>query len=396
MPAWLFAVGLILLGAPKQETAADALTLRDGKTVLGQAVEPSPRGTIQVLARRAWVETNLPELAKRWEAAERTATQRAEGQRRARLEAWKRDRTAHAEPDDRILPWIEAELGRLAAGDRAGSALILISLPVNQVQRLARAPRGAGRLLRLGWLSAFKNVEELSLDALKDGLEGRGFDVDSTAPVSVERLLPIAVETEAQWLARRAATEATYDSGLRFIRVQQLVVPEPVPGQPLDARAALSALPDVAKLLAGEAEDGLPQRLREVGARGRVGAVVTRQQMSADLDGVTIEMVLWVRGPGDRWTPFGSQTVTVKARDLKADEGNDIAEDPQVQTAFRLIESLGFGQVPADVRQHGLRVGAATRKALSQARTAFQEDLAKLALAVEERAKPEAKPVEGS
>jgi hypothetical protein len=391
MPIWVFAAGFVVLAAPKADTAADRVMLRDGSIVLGQVVEPSPRGTIQFVVRRAWIETHLPELARRWEAAERKGGQRADAQRRDRLEAWKRDRTAHAEPGNPILPWVERELARLAAEDPAGSTLMMATLPVGQVQRVIKAPGRAGRWLRLGWLSGFKNVEELPLDALRDGLEGRGFDLDSPAHVPLERLLPIPIETEWQWLTRRAATEAMYDTGLRFIRFEQLIVPEPVPGQPPDAKAMLSALPDVVKLLAGEAEDGLPERLREVGARGRVGAVVTRQETGPGLESVTIEMVLWVRGSGNRWAPFGSRTVTVKPGDLKEDEGKEIADDPQVQAAFRLIESLGFGRIPADVRQRSLNVGAATRKALAQARSAFQDDLSKLALAVEDQARPAVK-----
>ena len=43
-------------------------------------------------------------------------------------------------------------------------------------------------------------------------------------------------------MTRRAATEVLNDSGLRFIRVQDFVVPEPTPGQPVDAGSALSNL----------------------------------------------------------------------------------------------------------------------------------------------------------
>ncbi|MDR3634215.1 MAG: hypothetical protein P4L84_10435 [Isosphaeraceae bacterium] len=384
MPAWVLALGLAALTAGKPDTPADALTLRDGKVVLGQAIEPAPRGTFLFVVRRAWVEAHLPDLAKRWEADERIMARRAEALRRVRLEAWKRDRGGVAEPSDRIVSWIDRELARLDPAHRTASPLMLVNLPLGQVQKLERKPRPAGRQLRLGWLLGLKGVEEMSLAKLSDALEDRGFAPGSTAPAMVDRLLPIPVESDERWLARRAATEAAYDTDLRFIRIQQLVLPEPVPGQPLDAKTALSALPELTKLLTGDAVDPLPARLRDVAARGRVGAVVTRQATSPDLENVTVEMVLWVHGPGDRWSPFGSRSVTVGAADLKDNDGKDLAEDPQVQMAFRFIESLGLGQVPADVRQKGLNIGAATRQALAQTRSLFQEDLAKLALSIED------------
>jgi hypothetical protein len=384
----LLGLGLVLLGPPVTETAAEAVTLRDGTVVLGQIVESSPRGTLRFVVRRAWLQTHAPVLARRWEDAEKGPTRRAEQQRRARLRAWKRDRAGRADANDRVSSWVERELARLDAADHAPSPLLLVSLSASQVQKAAKAPERVRRLLRLGWLSALPDVERRSPDALADALEARGFAPGSSAPTALDRLLPIAAESDAQWLARRAATEAAYDAGLRFVRVQQLVVPEPEPGQPLDAKAALGALPDLAKLLTGEAEDALPKRLAEVAARGRVGAVVTRPEMSPGLEQVTVEMVLWVRGPGDRWAPFGSRSVTVRPADLKPDAGNDLADDPQVQTAFRLIESLGLGQVPDDVRRTSLNAGAATRQALAEARGAFQEDLARLALPIDDRGRP--------
>jgi len=396
MTSWLLTLGVALISAAKVESAADAVTLRDGKVVLGQVVEPSPRGTLTVIVRRAWAEAHLPDLAKRWTAEEKALVRRAEALRRSRLEQWKRELAANTTPNDPITPWIERQLARLNDPAHVSSSRLMVAnLSRGQVQQVTKAPKAAARLLRLAWRAGFKNTEDLSLDALEDGLEGRGFDVKGLAPVAVDHLLSAQAETEPQWLARRAATEAAFEPGLRFIRIQQLVLPEPDAGQPLDAKAALSALPDLAKLLGGEAVDPLPQRLKEVAAKGRVAAVVTRQEMSPDLDNVTVEMTLWVRGPGDRWGPFGSRSVTVRPAEVKDDEGKDLAEDPQVQMAFRVIESLGLGQVPDDVRKKSLNVGAATRKALAQARSAFQEDLAKLALPVGEADSADAKPEKG-
>src|SRR5205823_1555355 len=84
--------GLVSLAPAEPATAADAVTLRDGRVVLGQVVEPAPRGKVILLVRRAWAEAHVPDLLKRWEAAEAPSIKQARGQRRQRLEDWRRDR----------------------------------------------------------------------------------------------------------------------------------------------------------------------------------------------------------------------------------------------------------------------------------------------------------------
>ena len=106
--------------APKDTTGADALTLRDGKTLLGQIYDPSPRGTYLVLVRRAWAEANLPDWAEKWKSGEKEAVEAADRQRRERLALWRRDRL--------VAP------GPAPAGDR--------------ITRLARP--GAGQARRAG------------------------------------------------------------------------------------------------------------------------------------------------------------------------------------------------------------------------------------------------------
>src|SRR4051794_14665500 len=96
MASWTCTVGLVLLTAagppPVPESAADAVTLRDGSVVLGQVIEPAPRGALALLVRRAWAEEKLPEFVKRWQDAEAPSLRQAVRQRRERLLAWRRDR----------------------------------------------------------------------------------------------------------------------------------------------------------------------------------------------------------------------------------------------------------------------------------------------------------------
>src|SRR4051794_15537335 len=102
------ALGLLLAAKPSApDTAADIVTLRDGSVVLGQVVEPSPRGTVTMYVRRAWAEANLPDLARRWGDAEKPEQGRARKLRRDRLARWKRERVAEPGQVDPIGDWID-------------------------------------------------------------------------------------------------------------------------------------------------------------------------------------------------------------------------------------------------------------------------------------------------
>lgn len=365
--------------------AADAVTLRDGKVVSGAVVESATRNPVVLVVRRDRARKDAQEWARRWEAAEAPSTRRAVVQRRARLAAWSRERATApvAGGDDRIQTWIDRELANLGVDQESlRTPLMTVKLAGADVRSVARAPRGATRLLRLAWLSGFPDPEAMRVDDLKEALAGRGFDPAGTDPVSVEALQPPRPETESAWLLRRAATEVSFEPGLRFVRSQGLVLPEPSPGQPIGPEAGAVGLSALKDLLTGNPGDTLAPRLRDVAARGRVGALVTALDVAPDFSGVSVEMTLWVRHGTDRWVPGGSQSSRVRTDELGPEAGKELADDPQVALAFRLVESIGLGGVPPEVKRRSLSVGAATRKALGQARTAVGAKLAALSLPV--------------
>jgi hypothetical protein len=398
MLGYAMIVGLIVLGADDQNgggvsTSADRVTLRDGSVVLGLVTASSPgsRGSTELLVRRAWAQKAIGQHLQRWDRATTASSRQAVVQRRKRLESWRRERARGSEPGDRIIGWLDRELARLAApGEPKPSVLLNVRLPHNEVQAMDRKPASVERLLRLAWLCEFPDPETMPLAQLKDALQSRGYDIDGAAaktPVSVESLLPPTPEPEANWQARRAATELTVDSGLRFIRFQDTIMPDAGGGQDMSAVGLSSALSEIKKLLdpdGGRQADPLEEKLGAIAARGRVGAVVTRLEIQPDMSAVTVEATLWVRGPGERWAPFGFRRATVRPDDLAGAAGQNLAEDPQVKGAFRIVEMLGLGAIPADVKDRSLRIGAATEKALGTARSAFNQDLDAMALPVTE------------
>jgi hypothetical protein len=144
-------------------------------------------------------------------------------------------------------------------------------------------------------------------------------------------------------------------------------------------------------LLEGRPSDPLAEQLGQVAARGRVGAMVTQQEMSPALDAVRITISLYVRN-GQRWSKAGAQSASIRTDALRPGEANDLDRDPQLAALFQVFESIGAGFSP-EVKQRSLNIGAATRKALGMARAAFSDRLAALALpleAGEQEAKPNA------
>ena len=163
-------------------------------------------------------------------------------------------------------------------------------------------------------------------------------------------------------------------------------MPDLGPGQQAPNLNPAMAFSELKRLLDPDGAQGRPdpmaEKLQAVAGRGRNGAVVTRLTIAPDLGGVTVETTFWVRGPGGPWVVYGSRAATVRAAEIKPDEGGDLAEDPQVKGAFAMVEGLGFGSIPPELKQRSLRIGAATQKALGAARSDFNRDLDGLMLPV--------------
>jgi hypothetical protein len=392
-------LGAILVTATTGEaagpSASDVVTLTDGKTVSGEVRESSARALVMVV-RRDWARQNVPNSAKRWEAAEKTTAPRALSQRRERLNAWRRDRTLPPVVPpaiDRITPWINRELAKLKPGSASEpTPLMLVRLSHGEFTKVSRRPKGSDGLLRQAWLSGFRDPESMPLEELKDALEARGFDVSRPLNPSIDTLLPPQHESDAAWTSRRAATEVLYDPNLKFLRYQGILMVEPGNGGGNPAMTAIQALPALGALLGQAQDDQLPVRLRMLAAWGRAGAMVTRLEIAPDLSAVSVEITLYVRQGSDRWQPAGTRVSRVRPEDLGPEAGKELADDPQVGMAFKLIEAAGLKELSPEIKKRSLAIGAATRTALGKARAQAESDLGSLAFPVLEVPAAEGKP----
>ena len=163
--------------------------------LLGQVDEPSPKGTLRVLARRDWVRANLPGRAEEWEATEKTAIAAAVRQRRERLAAWRRDRPAQPAPGDRITAWLDGALSG-PPGPGTPSPLIAVRLGRGDVTAVKRRGGPVARALRCAWLLGLPDPETTPLATLTDAIAGRGMILQGDEPVAIDRLLPPSVELE--------------------------------------------------------------------------------------------------------------------------------------------------------------------------------------------------------
>lgn len=366
---------LLLPGTGVAEDAADRVVFRDGDVLLGQVVAEESLETM-VAVRRTWAEEHLPQKAAAWERQEEQTAARARQERLARLEQWRRDRPADQRQADQIGLWIDREIVRLRKPFEEGRPpLMLVTLGKREILTVDRRDEDARRMLRQGWRAGFEGVESMPIDRLREGLRSRGFAMTDVDPAPIDDLMPVPIESDRRWLARRAATEILNGGGNRLVRYGDLVMLEPTPGAAVDEAQVADAVGALLGELTGQpAEDPVARLLRKFGAEGKVGAVLTSLEMAPGFERVSVESVLLVRVEPERWLPAATRRAAVSPGDLPDQAGVPLANDPQVESAFEMLERLGVGANP-EARRVALGAGAATQKALQMVEEALNADL---------------------
>jgi hypothetical protein len=367
------------------KTVADRIVLRDGKELLGQVEESSNDGTLIVLARREMVRKAVPNWAAKWEDAEKDANATAVQQRRERLAGWRRERPAEPAPGDRITTWLDRELAQ-SDGPVPPSTLMAIRLNRDDVSSVERRGDSAAQALRGAWVLGLANPETTPLSTLKDSIAGRGLILANDDPIAVDRLLPPFAQRADHWLLRRAATEVLYDDGLRFIGFGSNILPEPVPGQPLDPATGVTLVEGTIRDVLGVGRpDSLRLRLGAVAARGRAGMILTRIVIGPDLSSASAESTLYFYN-GSNWDRALWRSQSLEVGTVPPVVVTMVAADPQVKAVMNLIDSIGAGFVSPEMKERGLLVGTTVGGAVVLARTALIRALTGLAFDVEGKA----------
>ena len=143
-------------------------------------------------------------------------------------------------PDDRIVPMDRSrDEPHGESGDLARSTLVSVRLPRGEVRELTQRPVDRPAIAPPGLAERVTRSRDDAAGRIEGCTRSAGYAPDAagkTPPAPLDRLLPPVPETEAVWRGRRAATEVAIDPGLRFLRFQDMVIPDAQPGnQPFNA-----------------------------------------------------------------------------------------------------------------------------------------------------------------
>jgi hypothetical protein len=263
------------------------------------------------------------------------------------------------------------------------TTLMAVQLDKGEATSVQRRGDQAARTLRAAWLLGLKDPESSPLATLMDSVAGRGTQIEAVDPVAIDSLLPPAIEPDDRWLLRRAATEVLNDEGLRYIRFGNTLLSEPLPGQAPDPSLGPKLVEGTIKdVLTGGRVDPLPDRLRSVADRGRVGMMVTRIEIAADFGSVAAESTLYYRGQGG-WDRAAWRPATVRVGEVPPLVMNMVASDPQVKALLDFVDAIRGGLVSPQIKQTGLTIGTSAGGAAVMARSALTRSLVGVAFNLE-------------
>ncbi len=378
---------------------ADVIRLNDGSEVHGHIWgEDQPRATAVTLwVHRDWARQHVPERLADWERTELKRVERARGERLQRLEGWRaeRSRGRGGVAGSEIDAWIGRQITKLR-DDGAGSESPLISARIlrREIAEIVASDVPRRRLLRQGWRLGVPEVESFAPEDLIGSLRARNVAVDGSDPAPIDDLLPIQSESDRAWLLRRAATEIRSEpEDLRWIAFQGMLMRESG-GREAQAAAMLGQVQDLTRRLlndplgadlnlGGGGGDQLQETLRGIANRGRSGALVTELTIAPDATQVRVRITLWIRDGRRGWQVSGTRDAMVDPSTMPMDQAQGLAQDPQVQAALRMVETLGLGQAAEAQMDRALRAGVATQCALAIARERAEADLDRLVLPVD-------------
>jgi hypothetical protein len=369
----------------RSNMVVDVVSLKSGRTLRGAILNRSADGTMTIAVSRAWLQKSNPQ------EFDALTQHDAEQQRAAWLETKDRIETQLADPPEStgMVFFLKQERQRLekllAEKTPPEKPFVVIDVPAAQVAKLQPAAPDRQRLALFAWDQGLTGVETRTAESLQKELVKQGVDWKGPAPDLSEQV-PVRPQSSAEWSARLAIVEYTFNEALDFQGMGDTLVRTGA-DQPIDLAAVLPKLltrqfdsllgdllqPERNLKPAAPPNDNYILRTAFAAAEKeqRHGFRVTRLDVNAERLTVTVEARFVAQLSKNEWQTIWSHTETADGRQARPDLEARIAEDPQVKSALTTIKSLGLGA--DDSLNQAIRVGAATMAAQSTADARFFE-----------------------
>ncbi|MGQ0634268.1 MAG: hypothetical protein ACT4QC_06645 [Planctomycetaceae bacterium] len=380
--------GLAAPAPSPNEICVDQVAVRKGPRLLGAVLGRRADGTLVVAVSRAWLRGAHPRFFERALADERERSAKALRQARDRIDDWLARRSA----EGRLSSFLNDERERLAkrtaepdvAAGAEPAQFLLLELAATDVEWVRLAPVDRRLVALIAWDENLANVETRSLASLQGELRKNGVN-PTVEPVGLGERLPPLVQDDDEWGARLALVEYQYLKTVDFQGSGDAVfrTGDDAPGpnmaailvgvfrsQLLGQIAELLEEPGTAPRAAKPSEKWLESAVRQARAESVAGFRVTRVTPDLTARRVEVETRFVARLSSGDWKTIWRHVETADASKPDKDLEDQLANDPRIGEALKLVQALAPGAGEDPVRQ-ALRFGAATTQAQRAADARF-------------------------
>ncbi len=374
-------------GSPDR-LAVDVVTLIDGRTLYGIAIEKTDQNGVKLFVERDWLKKNEPEMHRKSAQSERTATQKKIKQTIERLNRWIADRSAERD----LVQFLESEKSRLQNSTVLDALVqnkfVLVELAAGEFRKTLIQQPEDRHLAGVAWKRNIQDVSVRTADSLRRELTRLGVDVDKET-FDFSGQINVIDDSQEQWAARVALIEHAFRKPLEFYAHGDVLVqrgdaasPAALLGQMLGG-ARMNMLRDVARELGlrdfetddNEAEQDQLNALRRQAIahaerEGYRGFLMTKLNQNLGSPTVKVSGHFFARVADDKWKPIFHVDAVANVHQQPRERIERLKEDPQIKRTLELVEAWGLAGQQAAI-DLALRHGAATQQALGQVNDRF-------------------------
>jgi hypothetical protein len=364
---------------PESELAVDVVSVKGGPRFYGAVLGREEDGRIALAVRREWLKRNRVQVYDEGLRDETAETKTALTELHDRIADWRKARNdvpaleAFLKKENER---IEKDLQTLDAGryEEAAPFMVLDFAPAKIERVLSQIPSRRA-IAQTAWQEQLSDVETRSAVILAQELKKQQIALVDD-PDELLEMLPVRRESETAWVARKALVEYQFRKALDFQGTGDFVFPatDKVDGaqgakliEGLIKSLTSGTLKDLFDLAldgsakradAGGIEKWLATASQSAQSADVLGFRVTRVEPNLDARQITVESRFVARFPGGDWRTVWQHAETADASKIRADQEQQIMQDPQVRKVLDLVQSVGL--TDEDQVKQAIRFGAAT------------------------------------